>query len=66
MSQKKAKQLRQRVRKETGLDKNEKTSYSMIKHKIKEFINPGENPRFFNTHICEGLRGEYRKAKKGA
>jgi len=67
MSQKKAKQLRQKVRRELGIaNKPEKTSYETIKHKVKEMLKPEEKPRYFTTNVCTGLRGAYRKAKKGA
>jgi len=67
MSQSKAKKLRQQVRREKGVtNKVEKTSYKPIKHKIEEALKPGESPRYFTTNVCTGLRGAYRKAKKGA
>jgi len=67
MSQKKARELRQQVRKEQGVaNKTEKTVYETVKHLIKENLRPEEKPRYFTTNTCTGLRGAYRKAKRGA
>jgi len=67
MNQKKARKLRQQVRKELGVGKSiETSSYEEIKHRISEMLKPDEQPRFLITNICTGFRGAYRKAKKGA
>jgi len=67
MSQKKSREQRRKVRQELGVaNKPQKTAYEVIKHKIEEALKPDEKPRYFTQHVCTGLRGAYRKAKKGA
>ena len=65
MSQKKERQLRQKVRKELGVSKKtEKVTYKTIKYRLLEMLKPDEKPRYHVTNVCTGLRGAYRKAKK--
>ena len=65
MNQKKARKLRQQLRKELKVEKNQKVSYNSIKHKIEETLKPGEHPRFSIQNVCTGFRGAYLRAKKG-
>ena len=67
MSEKKHKQSRQEVRKETGLSKDAATTYKpIVQYTIPG--NPAKNlePLDVVTRVCTGLRGAYRKAKQGA
>jgi len=66
MSQKKARETRQKVRKELGMKgKKEKTVYKATKHPVLEILKPEQKPRFFETLVCTGLRGAYLRAKRG-